>query len=92
MTWSAGLLFVAGFLWKMGSIKAIPNFAGFVLNMIPGPSDIARDTPKPDMDTTLQHIMETPITPFAFVTGMGVLSIGLITLRLTAWALRILPK
>lgn len=95
--YSAGLLLISSFLWKMGAMRAIPNFASSLINFIPAPptlnvTNIAKDTPKPQIDTTLQHIMETPITPFAIVTGMGVLSLGLCALRITAWALRKLPK
>ena len=63
VTYSTGLLFLGTFLWKMGALRAVPNFAGNLLSSIPRPSisstqTLVKETTPPD--NTVQHIMETP--------------------------------
>lgn len=54
--------------------------------------NITEDLPKPQTETTLNIIMESPITPLALITGVGVLAISLTTLKALVWALRTIPK
>lgn len=94
--WSLGLLIVGGFLWKMGAMRAIPNFASGLIKLIPMPemntTTIIKETPKPKIDATITAIMETPLTPLAIITGVGLLSISLGILKATLWVLRKAPK
>lgn len=91
--YSACFFTIIAFLYKMGTLRIIPDFVSGVINILPTPSikNITEDLPKPQTETTLNIIMESPITPLALITGVGVLAIylgvilnkGLITKTLT---------
>ena len=72
----------------------IPDFASGLFNILPTPSiqSIGEDMPKPKGESALHIIMESPITPLALVTGVGVLAISLTALKALVWALRRIPK
>lgn len=93
---SAGLILVGTFLWKMGTMQAIPNYAAGLIKLIPIPemntTSIIKETPKPEIDTTIRAIMETPLTPLTIVTGIGLLSVSQGVLRVTLWVLQRSPK
>lgn len=82
------------FLYKMGTLRMIPDFVSGVINILPTPSikNVTEDMPKPQTKTTLNIIMESPITPLALITGVGILAISLTTLKALVWALRKMPK
>lgn len=97
LTYSICTLTVLAFLWKMVSLRSIPNFlgnlGGFLLDSstsgnvsdynIPSPSNI----PKPSMDS-IKLFMESPITPVAFVASVGSVTLVVGTLKLIVWVLR----
>jgi hypothetical protein len=91
--YSACFFTIIAFLYKMGTLR-IPDFFSGVINILPTPSikNITEDLPKPQTETTLSIIMESPITPLALITGVGVLAISLTTLKALVWALRTIPK
>jgi len=80
------------------SMRAIPNFLGNMMSVIPLPSGgtiaIPKDVPipKPNIETTIRAVMETPLTPITIAASVGVLSITLGLLKITLWVLRRAPK
>jgi len=78
----------------MGTLRMIPDFISAVIEILPTPSfqDLKEDIPKPKVDTALNIIMASPITPLALVTGVGIIAISLTTLKARVWALRKMPK
>lgn len=94
LTYSAYILTIIGFLWKMGMLRNIPSFtsslAGLALdssktgianassgNNVP---EVSTNISKPSMDS-VKAFMESPITPRAFVMGVGSIAIMLGTLK-----------
>lgn len=98
LKYTACLLTIGAFLWKMGALRAIPDFLSSALSLISTPTlstthvTNSINIPKPNIESTLKVIMETPMTPFAIVTGVGVLTVGLGLLKATLWVLRKAPK
>jgi hypothetical protein len=96
---SATLITVTAITWKMISMRAIPNFLGSMMSLIPMPtipsmnlSNEASSLPKPDFTNTMRAVMETPLTPITIATGVGIFTISLGILKVTLWALRKIPK
>jgi hypothetical protein len=95
---SATLITISAIAWKMISMRAIPNFLGNMISLVPlpvGSLNIPKDVvsvPKPNIETTMRAIMETPLTPLTIAASVGVLSITLGLLKVTLWVLRRAPK
>lgn len=79
-------------------MRMIPNFTSNIISAFPTPtqtmSNIPKviETPKPSIDTTIRAVMETPLTPLATVTGVGIMTIFAGSLKLALWILRKNPK
>lgn len=92
MTWSSCLLLLGGFLWKMGMMRALPDFAGSFLNVIPKltPSNISsvKEIPKPSATNIVETLAHTPLTPIGIVAGVGVITVSLGILKGLVWVFR----
>jgi hypothetical protein len=96
LKYTACLLTIGAFLWKMGALRAILNSLTLssALSLLPTrkfTTASEMNMPKPYIETTLKVMMETLLTPLAIVTGVGILSIGFGLLKITLWALRKAP-
>lgn len=97
LTYSACFVGLFAFLWKMGALRKLPDFLSSVLACAPTMSTASPvinevNIPKPDIEYTLKAFMESPLTPLTLVSGVGVLTIGLGSLKLILWVLRKVPK
>lgn len=90
LKYSACLLAVMTFLWKIGAYRAIPDFvAGHIFKNV---SSVQQVVPKPNIENTIQTLTETPITPIGITMGIGTLTIGYGALYAIVFILRKLPK
>lgn len=103
LKWSACFFIFTGFLYKMGILRMIPDFASGIINILPMPSSLNPTKtvenisenikiPNPKIESTFSMLMETPITPLALLTGIGILTVSITTLKVLVWTLRKLPK
>jgi hypothetical protein len=94
---AACLITIGLFIWKMGGMRAIPDFLTNMIGVVPGivqeaTSKTTKETSKEGLNLTIDTIMETPLTPITIVTGVGLLTIGIGMLKIIAWAIRKAPK
>ncbi len=97
---SATVLTIGVFLWKMGALRSVPYLASNLITAVPMPKlDISKlgnvtpsSVPLPKPETTIQTLMETPLTPFGFVAFTGTLTLAVGSLKVLAWILRKSPK
>jgi hypothetical protein len=95
--YGACLVTVGLFIWKIGAMRAIPDFLTNMIGIVPSLAQeagckTAKETSKEGFNHTFDTIMETPLTPIAIVTGVGLLTVGIAMLKIVAWALRRAPK
>jgi hypothetical protein len=98
LTYSACTLTVLMFLYKMGIMRMIPNFMSNVISIIPLPKmdttsstpiiETVKEMPKP----SIRDLLDTPLTPVGIVTGIGVATVTVGSLKLILWVLRKVPK
>lgn len=97
---SATVLTIGAFLWKMGALRSVPYLASNLITAVPMPKlDISKlgnvtpsSVPLPKPETTIQTLMETPLTPFGLVAFTGTLTLAVGSLKVLAWVLRKTPK
>lgn len=95
--YSTCILTTIGFLWKMGVLKSLPSFGANIANLLLDTTKQSNtdlpivNTPSMNMNS-LKDFMESPITPGAFVMGVGGIAILMGTLRAVVWILRKTPK
>jgi hypothetical protein len=95
--YGACLVTVGLFIWKMGAMRAIPDFLTNMIGIVPSlaqeaGSKTAKDTSKEGLNQIFETIMETPLTFITIVTGVGLFTVGIAVLKVVAWALRRGPK
>lgn len=95
--YTACLLTIGAFLWKMGALLAIPNFLSNMIRIVPailpsGGIHPVKEISKEGMSNTLHTMMETPLTPLTIVASIGILTLGIGTLKIIAWILQRSPK
>lgn len=99
LTYSACLLTIGAFLYKMAAWRMIPNFVSNVISFIPSsvstatPSaNVIREVPKPNIENTINTIMQTPLTPITIVTCLGGMTVAMVIVKGLVWVLRKVPK
>ena len=61
MSYSAGILLIGTFLWNMGIYRAIPDFLGTAIKLIPTVNETVTELPKPSVTATINAITESPV-------------------------------
>jgi hypothetical protein len=95
LKWAACITTIGLFVFKMGLARKIPEFFFSALSNISIPSaqtmgnhlQSAGSHVKPN-ESTLNALMETPLTPLMILTGVGGLTITMGILKATLWVLR----
>jgi len=77
----------------MGALRAIPNFLSNMITIVPsGGIHPVKEISKEGVSNTLHTMMETPLTPLTIVASIGILTLGIGTLKIIAWILQRSPK
>jgi len=99
LTYSACILTIGAFIYKMAAWRMIPNFLSNLISIVPNnittvtPSgNVIRDVPKPNIENTVNAIMHTPLTPITIVTCIGGMTIAMAFVKGLVWFLRKAPK
>lgn len=97
--YSACIMTVLGFFWKMGTLRGIPNFlsntvissASGAISQGASSSLNTAQIPKPE-SLNFKDIMDSPLTPMAMVTIVGGFTITLGAIKAILWTLNKLLK
>lgn len=85
---------IAYFVYQMGIYRKLPDFLISIASHIPLPNLKGNDVPvpKPTIESTLNNVMDAPLTPLTIVTGIGSIVTLLGIVKISLWVIRKLKK